>query len=214
MLNLVTPDIDDQKLLESSYNAIRRKDILQIVIDENEKAKVLLKAINALRKPGAASISLQNLFKLKYPTSCFYIAQILIDYHYPTGEKGSQTFYHQYSYHTIGLANLSVDLGITNIRPETKIDKLVDMVFKTDIDFESSDQFSDNYYLASNNKEVAIKYFDGQFIKTISKYDDILLTTKETEIYISFVSTLSPNQSRVIEDILSSCNFLSAHDCA
>jgi hypothetical protein len=214
MLNLVTPDIDDQKLLENSYNSIRRKDILEIVTSENEKERILSMAINSLRKPGTASFSFQNLFKLKYSTGYFYIAQILIDYNYPTGNKGSQTFYHKYSYHTIGIANLSIDLGITNLRPEMKIDKLVDWIFKTDIDFESSQQFSDKYYLASNKKESAIKYFDGQFIKTISKYDDILLSTNGSEIYISFVDTLVPNQSRIIEEILSTCKFLSAHDCA
>lgn len=211
MLNLITPEIEDQQLLENSYNSIRRKDLLEIVTDEKENQAVLMKAINALKKPGTASISFQNLFRLNYPNKQFYIAQLLVDYNYPTGDKGSQTYLHRYSYHTVGIAFSTINFGITNLRPETKIDKLVDLLFTTDIDFESAEHFSNSYYLASTEKAIVKQHFDNKFLNCLAKYEDILLTIDKNEVYVSFTSYLDPDQSRAIEDIFCNCKFIATH---
>lgn len=208
MLNLVTYDIDDRELLENSYKAIRDKENLEIVTDEKEKNTVFRKMIDVIWKPNHSQLSLQNLFKLQYPHGFFYIAQCLVDFGYPAGPKSAQTFTHRYYYQLVGIAPLSVDLGITHMRRETKTDKLLDIFFSSDIDFDSAEKFNDKYYLISDKKDAVIKYFDPVFLQTLAKYDGTLLTTDGSQMYISFESDLNNNQSRCVQDILSHFKYL------
>lgn len=208
MLNLVTFDIDDRQLLESSYNALKNKERMVIVTDDHEKKSVFRKMVDVIRKPGHSEFSLQNLFKLHGPYGYFYIAQCLVDFGYPAGPKSSQTFTHQYYYQLVGIAFLSVDLGITHMRRETKADKILGLLFSGDIDFEGAEKFNDKYYLVSDKKQAVLQHFDPAFLQAVAKYDDLLLTTNGRELYISFESALSNNQSRHIQDILNYFKYL------
>ncbi len=208
MLNFVTYDISDQAILENSYNAINRKENLIVVVDELEKTKVFTQTINSLRIDSNCQFSFQNLFKIESQINSFYIAQCLLDYGFPLGSKGSQTFDHKYNYIAIGIANIKIDLGHTYLRPERKIDKLWNHFFNSDIDFEESDKFSDKYYLQSNSKEFIIKHFDKPFLNTIAKYDDVLISIQNNQMYISFENELQSNQCRIIEDIFENSKFV------
>src|SRR4051812_2539912 len=141
MLNLVTFDIDDQKLLEESYNAIQQKNNLTIITNTTERKKIFTQTINAIKIPNGAEFSFQNLFKISLQKGKFYIAQCIINYNYPLGRRGSQTFDHNYHYCAVGIANLTTNLGITNLRSETQIDKVAGYFFDADIDFEYSEKF-------------------------------------------------------------------------
>jgi len=209
MLNLVTNDIADQRLLSGSFDAIRLKDNLTIVLDEEEKTAVMRQTIDALRMPNGGQFSFQNLFRIDAPNGTFYIAQVLIGYPSPLGGRGSQTFEAKYSYHTIGIAKMKTDLGITNLRPENKIDKLLEIVFRNDIDFEGAERFNDTYYLASDNRKKVEEYFNRSFIEAIAKHEDVLLSTRNKQLYISFTDPLNTMQSRAVEDIFRAANFLS-----
>ena len=208
MLNLVTFEPEDAELLESSYNAIRQKDCLKIIVDEPERKKIFLQTINSITIPINSNFTFQNLFKLSISKGHFYIAQSLIDFGYPVTTRLAQSSIHEYEFQTIGIANLKIDLGKTQLRPETNIDKLVGRFFDHDIDFEGCEKFNDKYYLVSNSKKEVYKTFDKSFVKVLSKYDNVLLTTKNYEMYISFHNELEPDQARAVEDIFSNFNFL------
>jgi hypothetical protein len=208
MLNLVTFDISDRHLLENSYNAFKSKQDVEIITDIQEKEQIFRQTIENVNKPNNASFSFQNLFKLKVPNGCFYVAQCFADFGYPTGTKGSQTFRQKYSFHLIGIANLQVNLGVTHLRPETKLDKILTHFFNNDIDFDGVEKFNEKYNLVSDSRTEVVKYFDKAFLTTIAKYDDILLTTNGPQMYISFDQELNSNQTRIAQDIFTNFKYL------
>ncbi len=209
MLRFINSDPDDLRLLEQSFNAIRHKDSLEIVIDDPERTTVFRKIVNAISIPNNAHFSILNLFKVTLSAGHFYIAQCLIDFGYAQTGRHAQTSYHKYDYQVIGVGEINVDLGKTFLRPETKVDKLVNRFFDSDIDFDDYEHFSEKYYLVSNKKEQVYGTFNKTFLDTLSKYDGVVLKAVEYLMFITFESELTPNHSRIVEDIFESCSFLS-----
>lgn len=208
MLNLITPEIEDSSLLESSYNAFKDKDTIGIVLNSLEKEKIFRQTIDNLKIPLNANFSFQNLFKLTAAKGCFYVAQCFVDFGYPVESKGSQSYIHKYEYQVIGIANLQVDLGVTHLRPENKVDRFMSFFFDTDIDFENADIFNERYYLYSDRKSHIQKYFDKPFITKIAKYKDVILISNGTQMFISFDDSMNANQTRILQDIFSSFKWL------
>jgi hypothetical protein len=208
MLNLVTLDISDRPLLENSYNALKNKGEVEIVTDSTEKEQIFRQTIENIKIPNNSSFAFQNLFKLKTKGGYFYIAQCLVNFGYPLGSKNSQAFEEKYNFQIIGIANITVDIGITYLRPETKLDKIVTRFFDIDIDFDGVEKFNDTYFLVSNKREEVLKYFDTNFLNTIAKYDDVLLTTNGKQIYLSFDGELNNNQTRSAQDIFTNFRYL------
>jgi hypothetical protein len=208
MLNLVTFDISDRTLLEKSFDNLKEKQNVEIISNGIERDKLFRQTVDNVKNPNNSNFKFQNLFKLKSTNGYFYIGQCLIDFGFPIGSRGSQTFEHKYYFQTIGIANLKIDLGVTHLRPETKIDKFINRYFNYDIEFEKMEKFNEKYYLTSNKKSEVIKYFDKEFLNAIAKHNNILISTNGNQMYISFDTDLEINQPRIIQDILKNLNFL------
>jgi hypothetical protein len=208
MIDFSSLDIDDGKLLGNSYEAIKQKDCLEIITG-TEKEKIFQQTINSIRTPaGTKDFTFQNLFKITLNHGHFYIAQVFIDFGNLLSTRGFPTSHYKHTFQLIGIANCKINLGITYFRPETKIDKFLDRFFHNDINFDESEKFNDKYYLVSNQKEIIQTAFDKTFLNTIAKYENLLLTTNNNEMYISFDTSLEDSQSKAVEDIFSNFKFL------
>jgi len=209
MLNLVAfnPE-DDRELLKSSYDLIRQKDSLEIVTNSGEQNTILLKVKSALTVPDSATIRFQNLFKLIFPNGQFYIAQCLFNYGFSASPATRRFNEHKYAFQIVGVADIKVDLGKTVMRPETRTDKIVGRFFGNDIDLDGTKKFNDKYYLVSDQPEIVTTYFDKDFVNTISKYDNILLTIQGKEMFITFDTEFEADHSKIVEDIFSNCKFI------
>jgi hypothetical protein len=211
-LNLFTFEEDDEEQIKRSYNAIRHKENLQIVSDEPALQAVFRRMLNFIHVPDNCKISIQNLFKISLPAGTFYIAQCLFDFGYPTLSRMQQSFEHKYHYQLVGYAKLSIDLGKTIMRPETKADKLMFKIFDKDIDFEGYDKFNYKYYLASNNKEQVRKAFTDKFLKTLAKYSNITLAARSDEMILGFEYEMAANQSGIVEDAFVNFDFFAVEE--
>ena len=201
MFNLSAFDEMDILELENSYNTIRNKNSIDVITDLSEKQRLLQKVLNALRLPPRCVFSIQNLFKLKLSNGQFYIAQCLLDY-------GFQTNDHKYNYQLIGIAESTIDLGKTFLRPETKSDKFVGYFFSSDIQIENAERFNEKYYLVSNKKGEIVNAFNQSFINSFSSCDNIYLYTDRNDIFVTFDSELAAEQSRIVEEIFSKFKYL------
>ena len=208
MLNLVTYDISDRTLLEKSFDNLREKNKVEIIMASSEKDKVFRQTVDNVKNPNNSNFRFQNLFKLASATGQFYIGQCLIDFGYPVGHRGAQTFEQKYYFQAIGIANLKIDLGITHLRPETKIDKLINRYFNYDIEFDKMEKFNEKYYLTSNKRKEVLKYFDSNFLDIISRHNDILISTNRNQMFVSFDTDLEVNQLKIIQDIFLNFNYL------
>ena len=94
------------------------------------------------------------------------------------------------------------------MRPETKIDKLINRYFNYDIEFDKMDKFNEKYYLTSNKIKEVLKYFDSNFLDIISRHYDILISTNGNQMFVSFDTDLEVNQLKIIQDIFLNFNYL------
>jgi hypothetical protein len=209
MLNLVAFDPEyDKEQLQGSFESIRHKDCLEIVMSEAEKNTILLKIKFALTLPERATICFQNLFKLTLPNGHFYIAQCLLNFGFSASAAKKNIDLHEYNFQIVGIADTRVDLGKTLMRRETRIDKTVGRIFGNDIDLVDTKHFNDKYYLVSNTPGVIEKHFDKGFVNTISKYDNLQLMARDREICITFDSEFEEQHAAIVEDIFCNCKFL------
>jgi len=85
---------------------------------------------------------------------------MFIDFGYPVSSKGSQSSTHKYNFQVLGIANCTIDLGITYIRPETWLDKFTGRFFDRDIDLPNTEKFNEKYYMASDRPEFIRSIFN------------------------------------------------------
>ena len=208
MLNLITFDIADRHVLENSFNAFEDKSKVKIVNDKSEKDSLFKKVIDNFNYPNNSTISFQNLFKLKSTNGSFYVAQCLLDFGYPLGYRGSQTFEQKYAFYLIGFANLTIDLGVTHLRPKTRFDKMIPGIFHTDLDFKGNQKFNDRYHLVSDMGEDIFEHFDTKIIDVISRYNNIVLAINRKQLFLSFNEEFNTNHSRIAQEIISSFKYL------
>lgn len=206
MFNSDHLDPDDAELFQESYNAIKQKEFLEPVTESSELDKVLRQILTSMTLSPNSKFFFQNLFKINLTNGHFYIAQCVIDFGFST--KRNASLVHEYKLQLIGIANLSINLGRTMLRSETKLDKLVDRFFDYDIDFTGTERFNDKYYLVSNRKNIVEQVFDKKFIEAITRHNDVLISTLNTTMFIHFSDQLSAKQSAAVEDIFNCCQFL------
>lgn len=208
MLNLTGFNIEDSLLLNASYESIKSKESLELITDDAYKQKIFQQTIRAIKIPPQTKyFKFQNLFRITLHVGEYYIAQCLFDFGYPLSQKGFQTSEHKYSFQLIGIANIKIDLGITHLSPENRINKFITHFFHPNIAL-GTEKFNSKYSIQSNRTDNVKAAFDEDFLKTIEKYDDILLTTNNYEMYISFINGLSDYQTSALEEIFSSFKFL------
>ena len=201
-------DKEDLPVLKASYMSIKNRANLEIVKDPSKQNEIFQKFVGVLNIHHSATLSIVNLFKMTLSSGSFYIAQCIVDFGYPVGNKLEQNLTRKYEYQLIGYALSTIDFGETLLRPETKTDKLVSRFFDKDIDFDTTSRFNDKYYLVSNKEKLVREYFNRGVLEVISKVDNLHLMTKDNEIFLLFDTDLKPQQSRAIEDIFTNMGYL------
>lgn len=209
MLNPNTFDPGDALELQRFYNLLRNRSDLRIVSDATESGVVLKRILTAISLPYGSSFSIQNLFCIENSNVKFYIAQCLNDFGFPVDVKLMQSSVHKCQYQTVGYSRISVDLGNTYLRPETKNDRLVARFFSSDIEIEGYEKFNHKYYLASNRKDAVQNVFEKNFVQTLAKHNRLYLRFIDKEMYMLFDRELNANQGQIVEEVFSSFNFLS-----
>lgn len=206
MLNLIAIDEDDRNTLKRSYQLIA--DYAEIVTDEAVVKSITSKVSNFLTIPNGAVFSLQNLFKINLPEGNIFIAQCLLDYGYPVNGKMTISQTRVYTLQVIGFAELTVNLGTTILRPETKLDKLIGRFWGKGIKFDGAEKFNKKYYLVSNDKAAVQQHFDIPFVNTIANCKNILISNKSSEMAITFEAELQVGHSKIILDVFKKCKFI------
>jgi len=206
MLNHIALDEDDRKILQNSFNQISNE--AEIVSDKEIIQTLSNRFTSALTIPNGAVFSFQNLFKLSINGSAIYIGQCLLDFGYPVKGKMTYSQTRVYELQIVGYAELEHNLGDTFLRPENKLDKLISKFWRKGIKFENLEKFNANYYLVSDNRQAVKNFFDNDFVNSIGKNKNILMTIKSKEMFITFASQIQVEQCKIIEQIFKKCKFL------
>ncbi|MDA3613299.1 hypothetical protein [Polluticaenibacter yanchengensis] len=206
-INAVMLENEELKLLQKSYQLI--EDQCVIIKDDNLISHITNSILQLVSKAQYSVYTIQMLLQTNkdHPTS--YIAFAILDAGYPV--KSNLTQSHIRVYHLLinGFAHLSTDFGKTIIRPATKLDKMVSRFWNSSIKFEGADLFNKRYYLESTEKEKVKSLFNIEFLKSISKMNNISICIEHNKMVISFLTPLKPGHSVMLANILNNCHFIS-----
>lgn len=201
-------DEEDIGLLSGSCNAIKGQQFLSVCTNENWKETISRRVCKFLSMPDRAQFSIFNLLRLKNDDMDFFIAQCLIDFGH-----GSHHMAHSpepyYNYQLIGYAQSNIDLGKTFIRPEKKTDNYQWLFRDDDIDMEGMEHFNKKYYLTSTSEKEVRQTFRVNFLRTLAKYDGILMYCRDKEVFVTFDNELEKHQSRIVEELFLSADWIS-----
>lgn len=199
MLNFPIQNSEDKDLLQNSFNSLRSKDSLVIVSDPDEIDSVFKHAANSLSLPSNCAVSFANLFKIESPNGKFYIAQLFQDFGY---SYNKHHLHDKYNYQVIGIAELTEDFGKIILRPESKADRLVGRIIKSDIEFPDVEDFNRQYYVAADKPDMALKLFRMSTLLILSNISDVTLKVNRTQFLITFEKEMNSQHAAMVEKIL------------
>ena len=100
-------------------------------------------------------------------------------------------------YQIWALAYLKCDLGKVMIRPETLRDKIVELIFPIELDFEEDKAFSDTFYVVVNDRHKAVAGITRNLRNAVMdiREDDFVIEVSGHTLIIGSRKPLSPQRA-------------------
>jgi hypothetical protein len=123
-------------------------------------------------------------------------------------KKNSSTYkpglHDYYEYQTWALAYLKKDFGRVMIRPETLVDKLIELVHPVELDFDDDKAFSDTFYVLVNDRWKADIGMDRNFRNVVMdiRHDDVIIEIIDHTLIIGHNTPVSPEASVQLADFV------------
>ena len=139
-------------------------------------------------------VNLRGSYVIKSARTDCYL--LFVDIHkVKKGNRGS--FYDYYEYQTWALAYLKKDFGRVLIRPETLVDKLIELVHPVELDFEDDKAFSDTFYVLVNDRWKADIAMDRNFRNVVMdmRHEDVVIEIIDHTLIIGHNRPVSPDAS-------------------
>ena len=110
-----------------------------------------------------------------------------------------------YEYQTYALAYLKRNLGRVLIRPETLVDKLIELIHPHEIDFKEDKAFSDIFYVVANDHEKAVAGIDRNLRNAIMdvREDDFIIEIVEHTLIIGSKKPITPDNAVHLAEFVS-----------
>jgi len=112
-------------------------------------------------------------------------------------------------YQVWALAYLKKDFGRVLIRPETLVDKIIELVHPVELDFEEDKAFSDTYYVLVNDRWKADMAMDRNFrnVAMDIRHEDVLIEILDHTLIIGYGKPISPETAMNLADfVVRLCN--------
>ncbi|HWD87530.1 MAG TPA: hypothetical protein VG367_05340 [Mucilaginibacter sp.] len=145
---------------------------------------------------GNTEVNLKGSFVIKNSrTDCYVLFVEVYDVR-SHGNKYPKTSGY-YEYHTWALAYLKKDFGRVLIRPETLVDKLIELVHPVELDFEEDKAFSDTWYVLTNDRWKAEAAMNRDFRNVVMdvRHDHVVIEIIDHTLIIGHNRPASPDAS-------------------
>jgi hypothetical protein len=144
-----------------------------------------------------ADVNLRGSFVIKSARTDCYVLFVEIHKVKKDGNTRSSSVYDYYEYQTWALAYLKKDFGRVMIRPETLVDKLIELVHPVELDFEDDKAFSDTFYVLVNDRWKADIAMDRNFRNVVMdmRHEDIIIEIIDHTLIIGHNRPVSPDAS-------------------
>jgi hypothetical protein len=143
-----------------------------------------------------ADVNLKGSYVIKNARTDCYI--LFVETHDLVGNAKRYTAAADYyEYHTWALAYLKKDFGRVMIRPETLVDKLIELVHPVELDFEEDKAFSDTWYVLTNDRWKAEASMDRNFRNAVMdvRHDNVVIEIIDHTLIIGHNRPASPDAS-------------------
>jgi hypothetical protein len=130
--------------------------------------------------------TLWHLIRIVTEAGPFYlfVLKVNLGYH-QTGRIGG------HEYEVFGFLNLKRNYAHTLVRPETVKDKILDYFVHAEIDIPSHSQFSDSFYVLSNEPEAAKDFLTHEIMDLFCSAGDLWVEVKDNILVIGYRENIS-----------------------
>ncbi len=140
------------------------------------------------------NVSLRDSFLIKQSGCSSYILFTENDIRLPHNKSGVTELR---EYQTWALAYLKRNLGRVLIRPETLVDKIIELIHPIEIDFKEDKAFSDTFYVVANDYEKAIAGIDRNLRNAVMdvRENDFVIEIVEHTLIIGSKKPITPDNA-------------------
>ena len=144
-----------------------------------------------------ADVKLRGSYVIKSARTDCYMLFVEVHDLQKTGGRMTTGLQDVFEYQTWALAYLKKDFGRVMIRPETLVDKLIELVHPVELDFEDDKAFSDTFYVLVNDRWKADIGMDRNFRNVVMdmRHEDVLIEIIDHTLIIGHNRPVSPEAS-------------------
>jgi hypothetical protein len=106
----------------------------------------------------------------------------------------------------VGLAVLKKEYGLVLIRPETWTDKLTEIINPVEIDFDLDEDFSDRFYVLTNDKAKLTKVVNLSFLHTIKDFEGLEIEISENVLLARLHKSYTYENAKFMVDFITQIN--------
>ncbi len=154
------------------------------------------------------NVNVKGSFTIKSARSNCYLLFIETKKLVKRGSRLPETV-NELEYQVWALAFTKKDFGRVLIRPETLIDKIIELVHPVELDFEEDKAFSDTYYVLVNDRWTADMAMDRNFrnVAMDVRHENIMIEVIDHTLIIGYGKPVSPETTMNLADfVVRLCN--------
>jgi hypothetical protein len=151
-----------------------------------------------------ANVNLRGSYVIKNARTHCYMLFVEIHKIVKGGSTRLPSIVDYYEYQTWALAYLKKDFGRVLIRPETLIDKIIELVHPVELDFNDDKAFSDTFYVLTNDRWKADISMDRNFRNVVMdmRHEDVVIEIIDHTLIIGHHKPVSADSSVQLADFV------------
>lgn len=151
-------------------------------------------------------ISLIDAYKFYNLQNNSNLALLTFNYHDVTiGNHGPRVTKNIYC-ELIGLTSINYNIGHVLIKPETVIEKLIELVNPIEIDFKENKEFSSKYYVLANDEKKLRENIDLNLLEHINKHKELYIEIINGIILIRTLKPVDSNSIKTVVELIEDIN--------
>ena len=154
------------------------------------------------------AVNIKGSFTIKSARSDCYLLFVETSKLATRGNRSPETV-KVVEYQVWALAFTKKDFGRVLIRPETLVDKIIELVHPVELDFDEDKAFSDTYYVLVNDRWKADVAMDRNFrnVAMDVRHEDIVIEVIDHTLIIGYGKPVSPETAMNLADfVVRLCN--------
>jgi hypothetical protein len=182
---------DQVDIFQETYEALKARLRIELTGDINFH----LPDFEVFRE--RADVKLKGSYVIKSARTDCYMLFVEVHDRVRSAGKTAMGLYQVIGYQTWALAYLKKDFGRVMIRPETLVDKLIELVHPVELDFDDDKAFSDTFYVLVNDRWKADIGMDRNFRNVVMdmRHEDVLIEIIDHTLIIGYNRPVSPEAS-------------------